>query len=332
MILHKSVESLLPECIRIRRELHQFPETCFEEFKTHDYIYSFLSDLHPDKIENLDPTGVRAVFYASDPEDTVAFRRDMDGLHIQEKTNHGFASQREGYMHACGHDGHMTTMLLLASLVSAHRKELKNNVVFIFQPAEEGRGGARNMIQAGALKNPDVNRIYAFHVWPTVPYGKIGVRPGAQMAQVLEFDIHIHGKSAHGASPQFGRDAIVAAAELILLLQAVITRCRDPHQDAVLSIGQIEGGVARNIIADHVMMRTTMRTRNEALFDHLVEEIENAMKGIAMASGCEIWMEKQMQYPCLNNSESLIKDMIGKMDPGDCIEVEPVMQAEDFSF
>ena len=281
MILHDCVKSLLPDCVKIRQELHQIPET-----------------------------GIRAVFYSENPIDTIAFRSDIDALHILENTTHDFRSKREGYMHACGHDGHMTTMLLLATLVSSQRKELKSNVVFIFQPAEEGYGGARIMIEHGALKDPDVDRIYAFHVWPTVPYGKIGVREGAQMAQVLEFDIHIHGKSSHAASPQLGKDCILAAAELILLLQSVITRNRDPHQDAVLGIGQIEGGVARNIIADEVLLRATMRTRDEQLFDHLLNMVENTMKGVSIASGCEISLEKKSQYPCLNNSKELMEDMI----------------------
>ncbi len=332
MILHDCVKSLLPDCVKIRQELHQIPETGFEEFQTSDYLYSFLSKLHPDKLDKYDPTGIRAVFYSENPIDTIAFRSDIDALHILENTTHDFRSKREGYMHACGHDGHMTTMLLLATLVSSQRKELKSNVVFIFQPAEEGYGGARIMIEHGALKDPDVDRIYAFHVWPTVPYGKIGVREGAQMAQVLEFDIHIHGKSSHAASPQLGKDCILAAAELILLLQSVITRNRDPHQDAVLGIGQIEGGVARNIIADEVLLRATMRTRDEQLFDHLLNMVENTMKGVSIASGCEISLEKKSQYPCLNNSKELMEDMISKLDLDDYQIVEPVMQAEDFAF
>ena len=201
MQIHPVVGSLFEECVRVRRELHRIPEPGFEERETQAYLIDYLTGLAPDCIEKLADTGVKAVFYAEHPTATVAFRADIDAIRTTEMTGLEFASQHPGKMHACGHDAHMAMVLMLAKLVSEHRRELNVNVVLLFQPGEEGYGGAKRMVEEGALQNPAVDRIYGFHVWPTVPKGKIALRPGIMMAQTGEIDIIVEGLSAHGASP-----------------------------------------------------------------------------------------------------------------------------------
>ena len=217
MHINDMTAALLESCVRTRRTLHEMPETAFCEFDTQDYILSRLSSLCPDRLEKIAGTGVKAVWYAPGAARTLAFRAD-------------------GVMHACGHDGHMTLLLMLAQLIAGNREALRDNVVLLFQPAEEGKCGARLMIERGALNDPKVDIIYGMHLWPSVPKGKLGVRWGAMMAHSCEFDIVARGVAAHGAAPQKGVDAIVAAAEFVSMLQSVITRGVDPHQDALLTM------------------------------------------------------------------------------------------------
>ena len=159
----------------------------------------------------------------------------MDGIHNDEANNVPYCSQHPGNMHGCGHDGHMTILLLFARWIAKNRAHIHCNIVLLFQPGEEGWAGARRMIDDGALENPKVDRIYGLHLWPTVPKGKIGVRWDYLMAQTSDFDITVHGKSAHASTPQMGIDAIVVAAELVTMVQTVITRDMDPQQDALLT-------------------------------------------------------------------------------------------------
>lgn len=332
MQLHHLVEQLREECADLRRELHKIPEISFQERKTQAFLMSYLLHLEPDSIEKIADTGVKAVFYAKHAVTTVAFRADIDALTIAEETDTPYASQHIGRMHACGHDGHMTILLLTAKLVSACRKSLRANVVLLFQPAEEGGGGALRMIGEGALQNPSVERIYGLHVWPSVPKGKIGLRWGPMMAQTCEFDMVVRGRSAHGASPQMGVDAIVAAAELISMLQTVITRSIDPHVDALLTIGSIVGGSARNVIADMVVMGGTLRVFSEETRRQIVDRIDAILTGVTTATGAPTEFHELIRYPCVDNPRYLVEDFYQYMDMQDIVIVDPVMAAEDYSF
>lgn len=332
MQIHPVVESLFEECVRVRRELHRIPEPGFEERKTQSYLMSYLMRLSPDSIEKIADTGVKAVFYAEHPTTTIAFRADMDAIRTTETTRAEYSSQHPGKMHACGHDAHMAMVLMLAKLVSEHRKELHANVVLLFQPGEEGYGGAKRMVEEGALQNPTVDRIFGFHVWPNVPKGKIALRWGPMMAQTSEIDIIVDGLSAHGASPQMGVDAIVATAEFISMMQTAITRNTDPHQDALLTIGKITGGTARNVIADHVVMNGTLRTFSNEVYDHLTERIVSMGKGLELATGARVEYKELMHYPCVDNPRYLVEDFYHLVDMEDVLIADQVMQGEDFSF
>lgn len=331
MELHVEVKKLLEDCVRIRRSLHKIPETGFEEFMTGRYIKAELEKTGPDKLESLAGTGIKAVYYAENAEKTIAFRADMDGLNLEELCQTEYKSEREGCMHGCGHDGHMTVLLLLSMLIHKYRHQLKVNVVLLFQPAEEGKGGAKLMIAAGALENPKVDLIYGLHLWPDVPKGKFGMRWGPLMAMACEFDITVIGRSAHGASPQEGVDAVVAAGSLITLLQTIISRDIDPHKDALLTIGKISGGVARNVIADRVEMNATLRVFDQQVYDHLIKRIYSMASGISVATGAVFEINELMHYPCVDNPRYLVEDFYRYLDIEDIVIHDAVLAAEDFA-
>lgn len=333
MELHPNVASLLESCVSTRRALHRIPETAYSETETQAFVEAALRLCEPDSLERIAGTGVKAVYYARQPRSTIAFRADMDALNVEEQNQVAYRSEHAGKMHACGHDGHMTMLLLLAKLLHAHRNKLQHNVVLLFQPAEEGFGGAGRMVAEGALKNPDVDRIYGLHVWPTVKKGKVAVRWGPMMAQTCEFNITVRGKSAHGAMPQLGVDAIVIAAELITMVQTVITRSVDPHQDALLTIGKIEGGRAHNVIADNVTMSGTLRAFSNEVFNELIARIERIVQGLQLATGAQIEFQKQMHYPRVDNPRALVEALYTLVDKDlDMVIADPVMTSEDFSF
>ena len=332
MQCHAFVQDLAAELKNLRRKLHRIPENGFEERKTQAFILNYLTALGVDSIERIATTGVKAVFYAADATETIAFRADMDGLAMTELNECEYASSHAGRMHGCGHDGHMAVLLGLAKLISLHREQLFTNVVLLFQPAEESFGGARVMVAEGALDNPRVDRIYGLHVWPDVPMGRIGYREGPMMAQTCEFDVTITGKSAHGASPQDGIDAIVAASELIGVLQTVVSRTINPGARAVLTIGKISGGQARNIIAEKVELNGTIRSFSNGVSQAIQTRIGQIFRGEEISSGVDIAYKEVMHYPVVENPVPLCEHLAEIMEYDDIDVVDEIMAAEDFAF
>ncbi len=332
MQLSEQILNMKDDCVKIRRDLHRIPEIGFDLHKTHEYIRPLLEQCAPDELLTLAETGFKAVFYAPGAQRTIAFRADMDGMKNTEENRFRFRSRTRGVMHGCGHDGHMTILLMLAKWISQNRDKLRCNVVLLFQPGEEGWAGARRMINEGALANPKVDRIYGLHLWPTVPKGKIGIRWANLMAQTSDFVIKIHGKSAHASTPQMGVDAIVVAAELITMIQSVITRDVDPHQDALLTLGKINGGTAHNVIAEEVTMSGTLRVFSDELYDKLMTQIISLLKGLELATGAGISMETVVHYPYVANPREMVEKFYTVLDSmDDVVLVEPVMAAEDFA-
>ena len=320
------------DAVRIRQDLHRIPEIGFQLRDTQAYVLRELKQCGPDRIETPAVCGVKAVFFAKDAETTIAFRADMDGIHNDEANDVPYCSQRPGNMHGCGHDGHMTILLLFARWIAKNRAHIHCNIVLLFQPGEEGWGGARKMIDEGALVSPKVDRIYGLHLWPTVPSGKIGIRWSNLMAQTSDFEIKVHGKSAHASTPQMGIDAIVVAAELITMIQSVITRDVDPHQDALLTLGKIVGGTSHNVIAEEVTMSGTLRVFSNELYDKLMRQIIALLKGLEMATGAGISMQTIVHYPYVANPRALVEKFYTVLDSmDDVVLVEPVMAAEDFA-
>ncbi|MDL2258845.1 M20 family metallopeptidase [Eubacteriales bacterium OttesenSCG-928-K08] len=334
MKLSDAVLALHDECIHVRRDLHRIPEIAFEEKKTQAYILNYLRPLEPDLLEEMAGTGVRAVFYAHEGKEkkqTIAFRADIDALPVTERTGLEFASVHEGFMHACGHDGHMTIVLLLGKLIHEHRDELHCNVVLLFQPAEEGGSGARRMIDEGALHQPRVDRIYGLHLFPELRHGQLGVKRGTFMAQSCGFDLTVLGKSAHGANPEKGIDAVVAAAEIISVLQTVVSRFTSPDEPVVLTIGKIHGGEARNIICDKIVMSGTIRTFSSETRIEVMDRIRRILSGIEVATGCTAEFKEVQLYYSVENPVDMTEEFQLLLRE-DLKPMPHLMIGEDFSF
>ena len=314
-----------------RRALHRIPELGYEEHETHAYLMQQLRALEPDDLKMYAKTGIRAVFRGDGTGRVIAFRSDMDALPIPEKTGRTFASCHPGKMHACGHDGHMANLLTFAQWLSEHRESLRDDVVLLFQPAEETIGGAKNMIDEGALENPHVEAVYGMHMMPDVPIGKVSTCAGPMMAQTCEMDFIMHGVAAHGAMPHLGRDAVTAMAHLLTLLQTTVARSVDPAQPALLTIGHVEAGHQRNILAEEAKMEGIIRTFSNAVYAELEERILQDMAGVDAAFGTKTEMIKRVFYPCVENDPAEVERVRALL--GDRFVMEkPRMIAEDFAF
>lgn len=324
--------SVYEERLRTHRQaLHMIPEVGYHEFKTQEYVLRQLRILEPDDLRVFAKTGVRAVFYGNGTGRTVAFRSDIDALPVAEETGCSFASQHPGCMHACGHDGHMANLLTFAEYIAKHRRQLADNIVLLFQPAEETIGGAKQMIDEGALENPHVDVVYGMHLMPDIPKGKIASCAGPIMAQTCEMDFVIHGQSAHGATPHLGRDSITAMAHLLTLLQTSVARCVDPCQQALITIGKVTAGTQRNILANTAQMEGIVRTFSNRVYDVLEQRIRDDICGIEAAFGVKIDFIKRVFYPCVENDSSefeRVKAAAGSR----FMQAMPKMTAEDFSY
>ena len=316
----------------MRRALHRIPEPGLEEVKTHGLLMDELAKLPLTRVETLAGTGIRALLMVPGAERTIAFRADMDALAVRERTGHDFPSQHPGFMHACGHDGHMAALLGFARWCCAHREALRVNAVFLFQPAEESVGGAQRMIAAGALKDPDVDEIYGFHILPDLPRGRIGLAAGPVMAQTVEMNLVIEGKSAHGAMPHRGVDAVVAAAQLVNELQTVVTRYVDPDQPALITVGRLEAGTRRNVLADRAVLECVVRTFSDPVFQGMKRRILAMLQGLESAYGVAARWEDFALYPVVDNHPVTTERLRAAAGAERCDPVAPMMIAEDFSF
>ncbi|WP_330387907.1 M20 metallopeptidase family protein [Natronincola peptidivorans] len=323
---------LLEELKAIRRDLHQIPELALEEYKTSKYIQSYLDKLDIQYESGVLGTGVIAYFKGHNAKKTYCFRADMDALGMQEDNQLDYKSTHSCKMHGCGHDGHMAILLGLANYLAKNRNKLKENIVLLFQPAEEGPGGASFIMQEGILKKYNVEEIYGLHLFPGIEEGKIGVRPGAMMSQNGEFDIHIEGKSAHGAMPHIGVDSVLIASELILGMQSIISRSINPIKPGVLTIGRLEVGEKRNIIARKGILEGTIRTFSQETYDIIKKRMTDFKKGLEVNYQCKIEILFRDMYPAVYNDEKLTEIFIAAQEKDTIDTVDPIMLAEDFAF
>lgn len=287
--------------VRWRRHLHAHPELSTQEFATTRYLQVALRKLGARFLPLSIPTGVLAEISGTGKGPTVAIRSDIDALPILEKSGVPFESKNRGCMHACGHDLHMATVLGAAAILANTKEQFRGTVRFIFQPAEEmPPGGARPMIANGALKN--VKMIFGLHVDPNLAVGKIGLRDGVTMASVFDFDLHILGHGGHAARPHTATDAIVTAAEIIDSVQKVVSREIDPVSPVVVTFGKIEGGIARNVIAERVVITGTARTLSADTARQVPALIRRTAAGICKARGARFEMIEIARYPVLRNA------------------------------
>lgn len=313
-----------------RRWLHTHPETGFDLQKTHQYIIEYLECLGCFEIRTLAQTGIKAVCRGGGKE-AVAFRSDMDALSVTEQTGLPFASSHQGVMHACGHDGHMSIMLGFAQWIAEHRNALTRDVVLLFQPAEESIGGAKPMIEEGALSDPEAAAVFGFHLFPDLPLGKVGFCAGPMMAQTCEFDVEIRGKSAHGALPHQGVDAVSAAAAVIGGLEQIVSRRVDPYKPAVITIGKLTAGERRNILAGRALLEGTLRTFDPETYRDIREYIDSLLHGVGQSYGVASTFTEVVVYPAVVNPPGLVQSVSGLLGEN-YQKVEPLTIAEDFSY
>ena len=302
--IKKEIQKISEHIYSYRRDFHQYPELSFQEYRTAETISKHLESFGIEHRTEVGKTGVVGEIVFGDGP-TIALRADMDAIPIQEVGDLKYKSKNEGVMHACGHDGHMAILLGAANALSKNKKLKKGKVRFIFQPAEEGAGGARYMIKDGCLDQ--VDEIYGLHLWNYQPVGEIGVKNGPIMAAADMFDIIIKGKGGHGATPQGTVDAIVVASNLITMLQTIVSRNTNPLDNTVVTIGEINGGQNFNVIADEVRLTGTTRAYTENNRNMIKKRMQDIIDGVSKSFGAEIVLKYKEGYPPTVNHEDPTK-------------------------
>ena len=304
--IRPQILSLQPDLVQWRRSLHRFPELGFKETRTANFITRKLTEWGIPHVAGIAHTGIVATIVGGlGAAPVLAIRADMDALPIQEANITDYRSQIDGLMHACGHDGHVAIALGTAYYLWQQRATLRGTVKIIFQPAEEGPGGAKPMIAAGVLEQPKVDAMIGLHVWNNLPLGSIGIRSGALMAAVEFFHCQILGRGGHGAMPHQTVDAIVVGTHVVNALQTIVSRNVDPLEAAVVTVGEFHGGTATNIIADRVRLSGTVRYFNPALAKILPQRIEQVISGVCASMGAGYEFSYQNLYPPVINDVAI---------------------------
>jgi amidohydrolase len=301
-----AIRQLLPQIVTWRREIHQQPELGFQEHHTADFIHQKLTAWGIEHVTGIAQTGIVATIHGQQPGKVLAIRADMDALPIHEENQVDYRSRIDGKMHACGHDGHVAIALGTAYYLSQN-PNFTGTVKIIFQPAEEGPGGAAPMIAAGVLKNPDVDAIVGLHLWNQLPLGTVGLRAGALMAAVETFHCTIFGKGGHGAIPQQTIDAIVVAAQVVTALQTIVARNIDPIESAVVTIGEFQAGRAVNVIADTARLSGTVRYFNPQYANYFQQRLEQLIGGICQSHGASYELRYEALYPPVINDTAIVE-------------------------
>ena len=335
---------ILPEILdskeeiqEIRRDIHAYPELMFEEVRTAKVIADQLKAWGIEVHTGLGKTGVVGVIKGTlGAGKSIGLRADIDALPLAEHNVFSHASKNQGRMHACGHDGH-TAMLLGAAKYLTNHREFKGTVNLIFQPAEEGGGGAREMMRDGLFEKFPCDAVFGLHNWPGMPEGHFGITPGPMMASSNEFKITVKGRGAHAALPHNGADPIIAASQLVGALQNVITRHKRPIDQAVLSITQFHGGFTSNVIPDEAWIAGTVRTFTVPVLDLIETRMRIIANSITSAFDCSAEVEFERNYPPLINHEKesafatkVMQNLAGEQRV--IANLEPTMGSEDFAF
>jgi len=326
------------EMARFRRDLHAHPELGFEEHRTAQRVAQQLSDWGIPIHRDIAQTAVIGVVHGRDGGAcgrAVGLRADMDALPVQESNQFAHASQHPGKMHACGHDGH-TAMLMAAAQHLARHRDFDGTVYLVFQPAEEGRGGAQAMVKEGLFERFPMEAIFGMHNWPGLAAGALAASPGPVMAGGSTFSIHIHGKGAHAAMPDRGVDPVVIAGHLIVALQTVVSRNVKPVDTAVVSVTMINAGEAINVIPTHCRLEGTVRTFSAAVTDLVEQRMRSLCDGLGAAHDARIEFEFVRRVgPVVNTAyeanfaAEVIRSIVG---PEHAVVQEPSMASEDFAF
>ena len=327
---------MLEEVVATRRDLHAHPELGFKEHRTAGVVASRLRELGIEVHERIAQTGVLGVIKGARPGKTIMLRADMDALPIHELNETPYKSTNEGLMHACGHDGHVAILLGAARVLNERRAEIPGTVVLCFQPAEEGLGGARAMVEAGMLEEYGVERAYGLHLHPQYPVGVLGFREGPIYASSDAIDVAIHGHGGHGAMPHLSIDPIYVASNFVVSLQQLLGRVIDPLEPAVVTIGSFHSGTTYNVIPTTARLQGTVRAFNSDVRQTMEARIERILSGVCAASGATYDFEYLWRYPVTSNdaeqtryARSLAEKMLGSEH---VMEFPRLMGAEDFSY
>ena len=338
--IKKEARGIQKQLVKWRRYLHQHPETGAEVPETAAFVARRLRAMGLEVRTGVGGHGVVATLRGKKPGKTLAIRSDMDGLLVREETGLAFASKNEGRMHACGHDAHMAMTLGAAQVLSRHRGELSGNVKFLFQPAEEGPGGAKPMIRDGALKNPKVDAVIGMHigsVWTEAKIGQVYVSHGPMLAAMDRIDVKIKGKGGHGAVPHRAVDPVSMACQVVTALQTIVSREVNPVEPAVVTIGKIAGGSAYNVIPGEVALEGTVRVLKQELREFLNRRIEGIIRGVTAAMRGEYEYRYTYGYPPVTNDArfteefaEVAREIVG---PRNVKEIpEPSMCGEDMAY
>jgi N-acetyldiaminopimelate deacetylase len=320
--------------VEIRRDLHKIPELGFQEFKTQQYLLNYIGTLPQERLEvKTWKTGVFVKVRGTEPSKMIGYRADIDGLPISEETGLPFASEHEGKMHACGHDFHMSIALGVLTHFAHH--PVKDDLLFVFQPAEEGPGGALPMLESEIMQQWKPDMIIALHIAPEYPVGTIATKEGLLFANTSELFIDLKGKGGHAAFPHLANDMVVAACSLVTQLQSIVSRNVDPLDSAVITIGKISGGTVQNVIAEHARLEGTIRTLSAESMKKVKERIEAIVKGIEIGYQCEATIDYGSMYYQVYNAEQLTNEFMSFVKEHTNVEVvrcKEAMTGEDFGY
>ncbi|QBC29863.1 amidohydrolase [Methylomonas sp. LW13] len=320
---------------QLRRDIHAHPELCFEEMRTADLVAAKLTEWGIPIHRGLGKTGVVGIIKAGSSDKAIGLRADMDALPMHEQNSFAHASRYPGKMHGCGHDGHIGMLLAAAQYLATHR-HFDGTVYLIFQPAEEGGGGADEMIKDGLFELFPMQAVYGMHNWPELPAGQFAVSPGPVMASLNTFRIVIRGKGCHAALPHLGLDPVPVAAQMIMAFQTILTRSAHPLDNGLISVTMLHAGEATNIIADTCELAGTVRTFSNQLLDLIETRMQEVARHICLAHGMACDFEFKRSYPpTVNHSEavetsrSVMASIVGDRH---VLEQKATMGAEDFAF
>ncbi|SFK89912.1 N-acetyldiaminopimelate deacetylase [Paenibacillus sp. 1_12] len=330
----KNVRSAPGPFVQIRRQLHQIPEPGFAEFKTQQFLLDYLESLPQERLEiRTWRTGILVNVKGTAPKRRLGYRADMDGLPITEDTSYEFRSTHSGFMHACGHDVHMS--IGLGILTQAVQTPIKDDITFIFQPAEEGPGGAKPMLECEELQDWMPNQIVALHIAPEYPVGTIATKPGILFANTSELFIDLTGKGGHAAFPHLANDMVITACQLVSQLQTIVSRNVNPLDSAVITIGKIEGGTKQNIIAEKSRLEGTIRTLSATTMLLIKSRIEALAAGMETAYDCKVDIDYGANYlQVFNHAEptQTFMDWVRETGIMKVIECTEAMTGEDFGY
>lgn len=324
------------EIVQFRRDLHQIPEPAYTEAKTSEYVADRLTRLGLEVQTGIARFGVVGTRTYSGPGKTLMLRSELDALPISEETGLPFASTHTGAMHACGHDGHMAMVLGAATVLAKLEQELTGRIKFVFQPAEEGPGGAKPMIDEGVMEAPKVDYALGCHLWPVIDEGEVGVKAGPLMAAMDRFDLTITGQGGHGAMPHLCVDALEVGTQVVNALQRIVSRQMNPLYPTVVTVGQFHAGTTFNIIPGEAHMSGTTRTFDPDIWASWSGRLETIIKGVCTAMGATYQLDYQPGYPVTANDDWMagqVKKFAGAtVGPDKVVIPEATMGGEDMSY